>query len=82
MKKGHVDYAERQALNVLDEWLDVTGAISIHSSWYYELQSVVEDAVHIGIQMALNGEIKKDSDGNVVKGDCDNIGESGRNVTK
>lgn len=73
MEKGKVEYAERQALNILDEWLDVTGAISIHSGWYYELQSVIEDAVHIGIQMALHGEIKKDSDGNIIKGDIETV---------
>ena len=55
MTKGELDFAIRKALNELDEWNDVTGAIQKGSSWYYELQSVVEDAVKIGIKIAIEG---------------------------
>ena len=56
MKKGEADYAVRRALNKLDEWLEVTGIIPKHTGYYYEVQGVVEDAVHCGIQEALGLE--------------------------
>lgn len=59
MTKGQLRNAERYTFNILDEWNDVTGAVDKNSSWYGELQSVIEDAVHIGIQMALYGEVKR-----------------------
>lgn len=65
MNKGNVDDAERKALNVLEEWNEVTGALDVNGSWYRECQSVVEDAVHIGIQMALFGKVEYDDDGQV-----------------
>lgn len=52
MTKGELDDAKRRALNILDSWNDVTGAITKPSSWYYELQGVVEDAVECGAQAA------------------------------
>ena len=52
MKRGELKDAQRRALNILDAWNEVTGAIVRGSSWYYELQSVVEDAVHCGAQAA------------------------------
>ncbi len=65
MTHGQMKDAERKALNVLDKWNDVSGAVDKNSSWYYELQAVVEDAVHIGVQMALTGEVRYDDDRNV-----------------
>jgi hypothetical protein len=65
MKNGQVEKAERLALNAFDKWNDVTGFVQEHTSYYYELQVVIEDAVHIGIQMALNGKVAYDEDGNV-----------------
>ncbi len=67
MTKGSIADAERRALNELDKWNDVTGAIQQGSGWYYELQSVIEDAVHIGIQMALSNQVKYDKDGSVLR---------------
>ena len=67
MTKGQVQEAERRALTGFDKWNDVTGALLNGSSWYYECQSVIEDAVHIGIQMALYGKVNYDEDGNVIK---------------
>lgn len=45
------DLADRKALarQLLDEWMDVTGAIGNGSSWYYELCAIIEDAVEIGM---------------------------------
>ena len=53
MQKGEVESAERRALNLFDKWNNVTGFVPIHTSYYYELQGVIEDAVHCGIQQAL-----------------------------
>ncbi len=63
MKKGQINDAERKALNVLETWNDVTGALD--GGWYRECQAVVEDAVHIGIQMAMYGKVYYDEDGAV-----------------
>jgi hypothetical protein len=52
MTSGEMENAVRRALNLLDEWLEVTGVVEIHSSYYHELQGVVEDAVHCGAQAA------------------------------
>ena len=65
MKKGQVEKAERIALNQFDKWNDVTGFIEDDSGYYYELQSLIKDAVHIGIQMAANGKVKFNEDGSV-----------------
>ena len=62
MNKGKVDNAVRRALNILDNWNDCTGAVRKHTSWNYELQSVVEDAVHCGIQEALEDFKKLDKE--------------------
>lgn len=70
MTKGKIEYAERQALNLLDKWLETSGIVTPHTSYYYELQGIIEDAVHIGIQMALKGKITMDDNG-VVKQDKD-----------
>jgi hypothetical protein len=69
MKAGLVKEAERIALNELDKWNDVTGFVTKHTSYYYEIQSLMEDAVHIGIQMALNGKVEFDEEGNVKHGE-------------
>ena len=54
--KGEIDYAVRLALNILDEWVDVTGVVTKFSGYYYELQGIVEAAVHCGFQRALDDE--------------------------
>ena len=53
MKQGQVDEAHRIALNKFDEWNDVTGYFEKHNGYYYEIQSVIEDAVTIGIEKAV-----------------------------
>ena len=65
MNKGQVEEAERRALTEFDKWNDVTGALD--GSYKYECQSVIEDAVHIGIQMALYGKVSYSKDGEVNK---------------
>jgi len=73
MTQGQVDDAERKALNELDRWNDVTGFLEPGTSYYYEIQAVIEDAVHIGIQMALHGKVSYDNDKNVVKKSINNL---------
>jgi hypothetical protein len=51
--KGQMDSAIRRALNLFDQWNGVTGFVTEHTSYYYELQAVIEDAVHCGAQAAL-----------------------------
>lgn len=58
MKKGEVDNAIRKALNLFDEWNDVTGIFQKHTGYYYEMQSLIEDAVRCGIKAALEIENK------------------------
>lgn len=53
MTKGELDNAKRRALNLLDRWLNVTGAVTPHTGVYYELQGIIEDAVEVGAQAAL-----------------------------
>jgi len=54
MTVGELENAKGRALNILDKWLDVTGVIDKRSSYYWELQGVVEDAVHCGAQAAAD----------------------------
>lgn len=65
MKKGEVQEAERLALNEFDKWNDITGFVQKHTGYYYELQGLIEDAVHIGIQMALAGKVDRKKDGTI-----------------
>ena len=62
MKKGQVKSAIRRALNLFDKWNDVTGYVTKHTGYYYEMQAVIEDAVHCGIQEALQDFKKLESE--------------------
>ena len=55
MTKGEADYAIRQALNNFDNWNDITGCFNKGTSYYYEIQGVIEDAVRIGSIIACQG---------------------------
>jgi hypothetical protein len=55
LTKGEVNFAIRQALNNFDEWIDCTGALPKGTSWYYEAQGCIEDAVKIGAKIACEG---------------------------
>lgn len=52
MKQGEIESAIRRALNLFDKWNGVTGFVTEHTSYYYELQGVITDAVHCGAQAA------------------------------
>jgi hypothetical protein len=52
MSEGEIKDAVRRAMNILDVWVEVTGAVQRHAGYYYELQGIVEDAVHCGAQAA------------------------------
>lgn len=66
MKKGQVEKAERIALNQFEKWNDVTGFVEEHTGYYYELQALIKEAVHIGIQMSVSGRVVFGDDGNVL----------------
>jgi hypothetical protein len=55
MNKGELDYAIRQALNNFDKWIDSTGALGKGTSYYFEAQGCIEDAVRIGAKIACEG---------------------------
>jgi hypothetical protein len=55
MTSGALQYAIRQALNNMDKWNDVTGCFPNGTGYYYEMQSIVEDAVKIGAKIACEG---------------------------
>lgn len=50
---GQMSDAVRRALNLFDKWNDCTGVVPKGTSYYYEMQSVIEDAVHCGAQAAV-----------------------------
>ncbi len=52
IKAGELADAKRRALNLFDKWNDVTGRFEKGSAYYYEIQSVIEDAVECGAQAA------------------------------
>lgn len=55
MTKGELEYAIRKAQIMFDEWNDVTGVPVKGTSWYYEILSLIEDAVKIGAKIACEG---------------------------
>jgi hypothetical protein len=68
MNKGEVKFAERKAMELFDKWNDVTCIFTPGTSYYGEIEACIIDAVHCGIQMALNNKINI-KNGNVIKGD-------------
>lgn len=66
MQKGQHEYAVRKAHELFDAWNDVAGVVHKFSGYYYEILSVIEDAVRVGSMVALgikfaieDGEIKQ-----------------------
>lgn len=53
MEPKEIKDAKIRALAIFDQWNNVTGAIEKNTGWYYELQSVIEDAVDCGVQAGL-----------------------------
>jgi hypothetical protein len=62
MTVGKMEGAKRRAFNLFDKWNDVTGVIQKDTSYYYEIQGCIEDAVHCGVQAALNVYEKLESE--------------------
>ena len=62
MNVGELANAQRRALNILDSWLDATGALGKSGSYYFELQGVIEDAVKCGAQAACGVNEPLDSE--------------------
>jgi len=62
MNVGQLERAKRRALNILDSWIEVTGAVVKHSGYHSELEGIVADAVECGAQMALGVFEKLDSE--------------------
>lgn len=60
--RGELDHAIRRALNIFDEWNDVTGIFTRDCSAYGEITSIIEDAVHCGAQEATKDFRKLESE--------------------
>lgn len=58
MKTGELEAAIRRAMNIFDAWNQETGFVTPHTSYYYEISSCIEDAVHCGAQ-AATGDYKR-----------------------
>lgn len=58
MTNAQVSYAERKAMEQFDKWNEVANVVEPNTGYYSEAEAVIHDAVHIGIQMALYGEVK------------------------
>ena len=64
---GRAEQAKRMAVSAFDEWNDVTGFVQPHTGYYYEIISIIEDAVEYGFGVAhgqtkeaIEARIKKD----------------------
>jgi transcriptional regulator with XRE-family HTH domain len=64
--RGKVNYAIRQAMNNFDRWNDATGQFVKFTSYYYEAQACIKDAVKIGIMVACDIEIEFDEGGQLI----------------
>lgn len=59
---GEIEFAKRWAMRRFDEWNDITGCVELHCGYNYELLSVIEDAVEIGLGVgcgAKNNDVRK-----------------------
>ena len=65
MQKGQSDYAKRKALEIFDAWNDVAGCFTKFTGYYYEICSIIEDAVEIGSMIALGIDFEIE-DGNLI----------------
>ena len=73
MNEEQVAYAVRRALSVFDQWNDVADLVNPGESFYGDLVHVIEDAVHIGIQMASMKDVAIDEHGNVMRSSPESI---------
>jgi hypothetical protein len=51
--RGEIEFAKRRALNLFDKWNDCTGFVPKFTSYYYEIQACIEDAVECGVQAGV-----------------------------
>jgi hypothetical protein len=68
VKAGELIDAKRRALNIFDAWNQVTGALEPGSSCWYEMQSVIEDAVDCGAQAATGNFRRLDGEEGPIAG--------------
>jgi hypothetical protein len=73
MNRSQVDYAERKALEEFDKWNGITNVFDVGTGLYSEIQAVILDAVHIGIQMAMYNKVETDKEGNIKRSVNPNI---------
>lgn len=52
MKRGELADAKRRALNMFENWNNTTGVFTEGCGYWYEVQSLIEDAVECGAQAA------------------------------
>ena len=57
--RGRLEQAKRHALHNFDEWNSVTGFPTPHTSYYYEITSLIEDAVEFGFGVAHGQTFKE-----------------------
>lgn len=58
MNVGKLESAKRRAINLFDAWVNCTGFVVPHTSYYAELCGLIEDAVHCGAQ-AATGDMRR-----------------------
>lgn len=66
MTKGELEDAKRRALQIFDAWIEATGFVRTGSSYYYELQGLIEDGVHCGAQAETKDFKRLESEENSV----------------
>jgi len=71
MKKSEIEYATRKAVENFDAWNESTGWFQTCCGSYDEICSIIQDAVHIGAQMAIHGKIFRDKNGDILYSDRD-----------
>lgn len=62
MNQSQIDKAVRRAMNIFDQWVEVTGFVVPHTGYYCELAGIIEDAVHCGAQEATGDHQALDSE--------------------
>ena len=63
MTRGEMERAKRIALDNFDRWNNVTGVFVKDSGYYFEICSVIEDAVSIGSAIASGHDVELTDDG-------------------
>lgn len=57
MTKSQMEFATRKAKENFDRWNDTAGFVQPCTGAYDEIMSLIEDAVHIGSQVAIYGDV-------------------------